>query len=143
MADYLSAAAIYRRYNIAENRHDSIGTTLLVAPDLFVEVNGAEQVASAEEDTQAMEELYGSYPDYRRDILEIIDAGDRATVLWSMRGTPSNSLVEFIEPLDVKGVSVVTGDGNVLTRAALFFEGRALESALVRAKRARTEFIGG
>ena len=138
-----STAAVYRRYNLAENQHDSLGTMQLVATDLHVEVNGVVQVASAADDAKAMDELYASYPDYRREILEIIEAGDRATVLWRMRGTPSEVFVRVLEPLDVRGVSVVTGNGRVLTHASLFFESTTLNSVLASAKIARDEFIGG
>lgn len=139
----MSAAEIYRRYNFAENQHDSRGTSRLIASDLYVEVNGVAQVASAVDDAEAMDELYKSYSDYQREILEIIEAGDRATVLWRMKGTPVDSLVGVLEPLDVRGISVVTGNGRVLTRASLFVESSALSSVLARSKTARDEVIGG
>lgn len=139
----MSAAEIYRRYNLAENLHDSLGTTQLVASDLYVEVNGVSQVASAEDDAEAMSELYESYPDYKREIMEIIEAGDRATVLWRMTGTPRPALIGTLEPLDVRGVSVVTGNGQVLTRASLFVESTALSSVLAKAKTVRDEVVGG
>ena len=143
MSEHLSAAEIYRRYNLAENLHDSLGTMQLVATDLYVEVNGVAQVASAVDDAEAMEELYASYPDYQREILEIIEAGDRATVLWRMMGTPASALAGVLEPLDVRGISVVTGNGRVLTHASLFVESTALSVVLARANTARDEVIGG
>ena len=139
----MSAAEIYRRYNVAENHHDSRGTSRLIATDLYVEVNGMAQVASAVDDAEAMDELYKSYSDYQREILEIIEAGDRATVLWRMKGTPVDALIGVLEPLDVRGISVVTGNGRVLTRASLFVESTALSSVLARTKTARDEVIGG
>lgn len=143
MSEPLNTDEIYRRYNLAENLHDSLGTAQLVATDLYVEVNGVVQVASAADDAEAMDELYASYPDYQREILEIIEAGYRATVLWRMKGTPADTLAGVLEPLDVRGVSVVTGNGRVLTRASLFVESTALSSVLARAKPARDEVIGG
>ena len=115
----------------------------MIATDLYVEVNGMAQVASAVDDAEAMDELYKSYSDYQREILEIIDAGDRATVLWRMKGTPVDALIGVLEPLDVRGISVVTGNGRVLTRASLFVESTALSSVLARTKTARDEVIGG
>jgi len=137
MSTPLTAAEIYRRYNAAENQHDSMTTAKLVASDLYVEINGVVSVASADDDAKAMDELYACYPDYRRDILEIIDADDRAAAVWNMKGTPSASLALDLEPLDVKGVSILTGNGHVLTRASLFVESGALSAVLERAKRAR------
>jgi predicted ester cyclase len=131
-----SAAEIYRDYNAAENRHDLAGTTALVAEDLYVEVNGIAQVSSGADDEAAMAIMYEIYPDYRREIKRIIDSGDEAAVIWKMLGTPS-SVIEGILPLEVEGVSVVTGDGFVLTKASLYADSSALDQALVRAQQAK------
>jgi predicted ester cyclase len=131
-----SAAQIYRDYNAAENRHDLPGTTALVATDLYVEVNGVPQVSSGADDEAAMAILYEIYPDYRREIKRIIDSGDEAAVIWKMLGTPSSS-IEGILPLSVEGVSIVTGDGFVLTKASLYADSSALDQALDRAREAK------
>ena len=132
----LSAAELYREYNAAENRHDLKGTTQLIAEDLFVEVNGVTQVSSGADDEAAMAILYEIYPDYRREIKRIIDSGDEAAVIWKMLGTPSPSL-DGILPLDVEGVSIVTSNGSVLTRASLYADSSALDNALARAQEAK------
>jgi len=131
-----SAAQIYRDYNAAENRHDLAGTTALVAADLYVEVNGIPQVASGADDEAAMAILYEIYPDYRREIKRIIDSGDEAAVIWKMAGTPSSN-IDGISPLNVEGVSIVTGDGLVLTKASLYADSSALDQALARAREAK------
>lgn len=131
-----SAAQIYRDYNAAENRHDLPGTTALVATDLYVEVNGVPQVSSGADDEAAMAILYEIYPDYRREIKRIIDSGDEAAVIWKMLGTPS-STIEGVLPLNVEGVSIVTGDGFVLTKASLYADSSALDHALTRAREAK------
>jgi hypothetical protein len=53
-----------------------------------------------------------------------------------MLGTPS-SVIEGILPLEVEGVSVVTGDGFVLTKASLYADSSALDQALARAQQAK------
>jgi len=131
-----SAAEIYRDYNAAENRHDLAGTTSLVATDLYVEVNGVPQVASGADDEAAMAILYEIYPDYRREIKRIIDSGDEAAVIWKMMGTPSPSIAGIL-PLSVEGVSIVTGDGFVLTKASLYADSSALDQALDLAREAK------
>ena len=131
-----SAAQIYRDYNAAENRHDLPGTTALVATDLYVEVNGVPQVSSGADDEAAMAILYEIYPDYRREIKRIIDSGDEAAVIWKMLGTPSSSITGIL-PLNAEGVSIVTGDGFVLTMASLYADSSALDQALVRAREAK------
>ena len=127
-----SAAEIYRDYNAAENRHDLPGTTALVSVDLKVEVNGIRQVSSGADDEVAMAILYEIYPDYRREIKRIIEAGDEAAVIWKMSGTPSKNIQGML-PLEVEGVSVVTGDGSVLISASLYADSSALAEALRRA----------
>ena len=134
MSEHLAAGEIYRRYNEAENRKDSEGTGRYVAHDLYVEINGVAEVASAEADAIAMNELYSCCPDYRREILEMIEAGDRVTVMWSMRGTPAPAVSSELGELDVRGVSVVTANGKVMTRASLFMESGALDAVLKRAQ---------
>jgi predicted ester cyclase len=131
-----SAAQIYRDYNAAENRHDLSATTALVATDLYVEVNGVPQVSSGADDEAAMAILYEIYPDYRREIKRIIDSGDEAAVIWRMLGTPSSTIAGIL-PLDVEGVSIVTGDGFVLTKASLYADSSALDQALDRAREAK------
>ncbi len=108
----------------------------MVSVDLYVEVNGIAQVSSGADDEAAMAILYEIYPDYRREIKRIIDSGDEAAVIWKMLGTPS-SAIEGILPLEVEGVSVVTGDGFVLTKASLYADSSALDQALARAKQAK------
>ena len=112
------------------------GTTALVASDLYVEVNGVSQVSSGADDEAAMAILYEIYPDYRREIKRIIESGDEAAVIWKMLGTPSTS-TNGILPLNVEGVSIVTSDGFVLTKASLYADSSALDQALARAQEAK------
>jgi hypothetical protein len=123
---------IYRDYNRAENSHDLVGTTRLLAPDLKVKVNGVAQLSSAADDEIAMNILYRCYPDYHREIVQIIESGDVAVVVWRMKGTPSKSHGD-IPDLSVEGVSVVKGNGSVLTEASLYADSSALEHALALA----------
>ena len=103
---------------------------------MYVEVNGVPQVSSGADDEAAMAILYEIYPDYRREVKRIIDSGDEAAVIWKMLGTPS-STVEGVLPLNVEGVSIVTGAGFVLTKASLYADSSALDHALTRAREAK------
>lgn len=129
-------AAVYAAYNDAENAKDFPVMAALVAADLRVEVNGRAAVSSADEDQRAMLELFRTYPDYRREIEEIVVAGDRATVRWRMRGTAGITGIDGIDgitPLDVSGCSVVGVRGGRLTHAFLYYDGAALDRVLARA----------
>jgi predicted ester cyclase len=123
-------AAVYAAYNDAENAKNFPAMTKLVSADLRVEVNGQVAVSSADEDQRAMLELFCTYPDYRREIEEILVAGDRATVRWRMWGTAG---IDGIKPLDVSGCSVVSVRGGQITHAFLYYEGAALNAVLTRA----------
>jgi len=127
-----STGDIYRDYNIAENNHDLAGTTRLLAYDLKVKVNGVAQLSSAIDDEVAMKFLYDRYPDYRREILQIIESGEVAVVIWRMEGTPASEYFG-IPQLSVEGVSVVMGNGSVLTEAALYVDSSALGHVLALA----------
>ncbi|MFY9331369.1 MAG: nuclear transport factor 2 family protein [Candidatus Nanopelagicales bacterium] len=119
---------IYRAYNAAENAHDIAATAQLVAADLTVSINGIAQLSSGAQDDEANAALFAAYPDYSREIVEIISAADRGTVRWVMRGTsaPGSNLPD----LDVSGCSVVTIRDGRLSSAHLYADMRALEHIL-------------
>jgi predicted ester cyclase len=123
-------AAVYAAYNDAENANDLPAMANLVSAALRVEVNGRVAVSSADEDQRAMLELFRTYPDYRREIEEIVAAGDRVTVRWRMRGIAG---IGGVDALDVPGCSVVSVRGGQITEAFLYFEGAALNAVLSRA----------
>lgn len=119
---------VYRAYNLAENAHDLEATESLVAPDLEVAINGRGRIASAEQDAVANAQLFATYPDYRREIIEVIADGDRAAVRWRMSGTPVAGA--DLPPLDLHGCSVVEARSGRLTRAFLYVDERALAAVL-------------
>jgi predicted ester cyclase len=130
MGSVQTPAAVYVAYNDAENAKNFRAMAKLVAADLRVQVNGRVAVSSADEDQRAMLELFRTYPDYHREIEEILVAGDRATIRWRMRGTAG---IEGITPLDVSGCSIVSVRGGQLTHAFLYYDATALNAVLARA----------
>ncbi|MFF3494624.1 nuclear transport factor 2 family protein [Streptomyces sp. NPDC002795] len=121
------AEKIFRAYNDAENAHAPDTAAQLLAPDLDVQVNGRQALASAEDDRAANDELLRRYPDYRREIVDVVANGERAVARWRMRGTPSAA---DGEPLDVHGCSVVTVRDGRITQAFLYYDGGALAAVL-------------
>lgn len=119
---------VYRAYNVAENAHDLEATASLVAPNLEVAINGRSRIASAEEDAVANAQLFATYPDYRREIIEVITDGDRAAVRWHMSGTPVES--SGLRPLDLHGCSIVQARAGRLTRAFLYVDEDSLAAVL-------------
>ncbi len=125
-----SAEQVYRSYVEAETRRDDMGMRAALAPDIVIELNGAPALASADEDAAAMAALFEAYPDYRREIIEIIGAGDRAAARWRMVGHPRPELAERLPLIDIRGVSVVAVVDGRMTHAYVWSPSDALEHVL-------------
>jgi ketosteroid isomerase-like protein len=121
------AAAVWLAYNAAENAADFAAMGSLVAADLDVTVNGRPAVASAEDDERAMRQLMVAYPDYRREVDEVLGSGDRAVARWRMVGTPASA---DLPRLDVSGCSVVRVEDGRIAKAHLYYQGAALDEVL-------------
>jgi predicted ester cyclase len=128
----VSAEQVYRAYNAAENDHDVARAASLVAPDLVVEVNGRPALASAEEDARATAELMSCYPDYHREIIEILSTGSRAAVRWRMSGTPVADVADTLGVLDLHGCSVIEVIDDRIASASLYFDRGVLDALLNR-----------
>lgn len=128
MTNPADARAIWLAYNAAENDRDFERMLSLVSADLSVTVNGRPAVGSADDDEAAMRALIAAYPDYRRDVDEVIAIGDRAVARWRMRGTSADPLRR--DDLDVAGCSVVTCRDGRMVDAALYYDGEALDRVL-------------
>jgi hypothetical protein len=129
---HVSAGQVWLAYNAAENARDFDSMMSLVAPYLSVITNGAPALSSAADDERAMHVIIETYPDYRREVEEVveIDGGRKALALWRMRGT---SPFASAPDLDVAGCSVVRADAGVLTHARLYYQARVLDELLQRA----------
>lgn len=129
----VTAEAVYRAYNEAENRHDWDATTALLAPNLHVMVNGHEAVSEAEEDRRAMTELVALFPGYRREILQIVGSAHEAAIRWVMSGSSNGDSPD----LDVRGASFIRTVDGLITEAFLFAQGEGLDRALDKARTGR------
>lgn len=128
-----SVEEVYRAYNEAENSHDLRRTRALVSEELAVTVNGVPSLGSAADDERATAVLLQAYPDYRRELVEVLGVGGRGFARWRMRGTPAAGQEELGE-LDVHGCSVVTvADGRIVA-ADLYVDSTAVSVLLERAR---------
>lgn len=119
---------VYRLYNNAENAHDVDATRRLVDDALEVTINGILQLASGKADGQANSDLFEAYPDYSREVLEVVVSGDRGTVRWRMVGTPAVGTNR--PPLDLHGCSIVTVREGRITQAHLYADTTILATIL-------------
>lgn len=124
----MTVGSIYRAYNEAENAHDLAATAALVTDDLQVAINGVPQLASGAADEEANAALFAAYPDYRREVLEVVENGDRGAIRWRMVGTPAPGVQ--LAPLDVHGCSIVEIRDGRLARAFLYTDMSVLASIL-------------
>ena len=125
-----SAAVVYRSYVEAETRRDEEGMTAMLAPDISIELNGVPALGSAAEDAAAMAALFAAYPDYHREILEIVGEGPTAAARWRMVGHPRADLAGRLPVIDIRGCSVVTVTGGRMTHAYVWSPSGALERVL-------------
>lgn len=119
---------VYRAYNEAENRHDIKATGRMVGADLTVSINGVSRLSSGADDDRANAELFAAYPDYRREIVDIVASGNRGAVRWRMLGSAVDG--SGLPDLDVHGCSVVTVADGQLVEAHLYVDERALTAVL-------------
>jgi predicted ester cyclase len=123
-------AAIYRAYVEAETRRDETAMGDVLAPDITIELNGEPALGSAREDAAAMAALFEAYPDYHREIIDIVEEGDRAAARWRMLGHPRPSLAGRLPVIDIRGVSVVTVLDGRMTEAYVWSPAGTLDRVL-------------
>ncbi len=122
--------SIYRAYNAAENAHDGDATSRLVSTHLSVTINGVAELSSGADDEVANAALFAAYPDYHREIVEILTTGDRGTVRWIMHGTPASG--SDLPKLKLSGCSVVQVRDGQIVNAHLYADMTALRRILPR-----------
>lgn len=127
-----SAGTTWLKYNAAENSQDGAAMNALIDANLRVTVNGYDAVGSAQDDDRAMRQLATWYPDYRREVVEVLDFGDRAVVRWRMVGTSQDAETP---DLDVHGCSVIRAASGVISEAHLYYSGAALDAALEESRK--------
>jgi hypothetical protein len=130
-----TAGQVWLAYNSAENTRDRGALMALVAADLQVTINGCAAVSSVADDTAAMESQLAAYPDYRREVVSMLDTGPQASVRWRMLGTPRGGTSR--PHLDVSGCSVVSVRDGCLAVAHLYYDGPALNAVLAKAREDR------
>ena len=126
----MTPADIYRAYIEAETRRDAEGMRALLGKDIAIEIDGAPALAGVDEDAAAIAALFEAYPDYHREIIEIIEQGSRACARWRMVGHPRPELADRLPAIEFKGVSVVGVEDGRMTEAYVWSSGGALDEVL-------------
>jgi len=110
-----SPADVYRAYIAAEAAGDKDGMTALLAPGINIQMNGRPAFESAAQDAAAVTVLFDAYPDYRRELIEVIEQGDVAAARWRMVGSPRAEFADRLGELDIAGCSIVeVRDGKMV-----------------------------
>ena len=123
-------ALVYRAYVEAETARDAAAMDALLAPDIDIQLNGASALGSAEKDAAAMAALFAAYPDYHREIIDILEDGSRAAARWRMVGHPRPELAELLPDLDIRGCSIVSVTDGRMAEAFVWSPSDALERVL-------------
>ena len=125
-----SPAWVYRAYVEAETDRDEAAMHALLAPDIAIELNGAPALGSADEDAAAMAALFAAYPDYHRELIEVIEEGSTAAARWRMVGHPRPELADRLPLIDIRGCSIVTVVDGRMAAAYVWSPSDALERVL-------------
>jgi len=75
--------------------------------------------------------LLSLYPDYHRELVRVLDAGEVVVAEWVMNG--SGSRVRGTDDLSIAGCTIAEVDDNVITRASLCSSDDSLDSILAKA----------
>lgn len=105
----------------------------LLAPNVWVELNGRPALSSAADDAAAMAALFDAYPDCRREIISIVDGGRTVAVRWRMAGRAAARFGDRLPDLDVHGCSVVDVAGGWILRAWLYAPDGPIDAVLALA----------
>ncbi|HET9476157.1 MAG TPA: ester cyclase [Dehalococcoidia bacterium] len=101
---------VVRDLNRAENAHDLDGIFALMHEDVVWESNVLPTpVVGREADRQINEALFRAFPDYHREIEQLIASGDYVVMRWRMTGTHRgewNAVPATNRPIDVHGCTV-------------------------------------
>jgi predicted ester cyclase len=126
----VGAAAVYRAYVEAETKRDRPAMQKLLARDIAIELDGVPALGSSDEDDAAMAVLFEAYPDYRREIIDILEAGSQAAARWRMVGHPRPELEARLPVIDIRGCSIVVVEDGRITRAYVWSPSDALDRVL-------------
>ena len=119
-----SAAEVARDYFGSIRAGDSGPQERAYAEDAVINVQGLLENASKRELIAYFEELWGAFPDFRFELLDVVAEGERAAAHWRITGTFAGpGTLKGLEPIgarvDVRGVDLVTvRDGRIVRNDA-------------------------
>jgi steroid delta-isomerase-like uncharacterized protein len=119
-----SAAEVARDYFGSIRAGDTTPQERAYAEDATITILGVLENASKRELIAYFSELYGAFPDFRFEVLDIVAEGDRAAAHWRVTGTFAgpgtfNGLQPIGARIDVRGVDLITvRDGQIVRNDA-------------------------
>jgi glyoxylase-like metal-dependent hydrolase (beta-lactamase superfamily II)/predicted ester cyclase len=128
-------ARVAREYFEALARGEADAPVRFYAPEGRGEIHGVIGPAAPEESAAFFQTVFGAFPDWRFDVLELLAEGDRAAVRWRARGTFAGpgSFMGF-EPtgarVDVEGADVVQVTDGRIVRVDAYMNGAELARQL-------------
>jgi steroid delta-isomerase-like uncharacterized protein len=97
-----AAAEVAHEYFGSIRRGDASPQRRWYADDAVIDVHGVLEAASREELIAYFEQMWGAFPDFRFEVVDVLAAGDAAAVRWRITGT-------FAGPGDFRGVAPTGG----------------------------------
>jgi glyoxylase-like metal-dependent hydrolase (beta-lactamase superfamily II)/predicted ester cyclase len=128
-------ARVVREYFEALARGEADAPRRFYAPDGRGHIHGVVGPASSEEASAFFATVFGAFPDWRFEVLDLVAEGDRAAVRWRARGTfagPSSFL--GFEPTgaraDLEGADMVWVRDGRIVRLEAYMNGAQLARQL-------------
>ena len=105
------------------------------APDATITIPGLMEDASPEHLIAYFEEVWGAFPDFRFEVLDIVAEGDQAACHWRLTGTFAgpgsfNGLEPTGARLDIKGVDFIRVRDGRIVRNDAYTDGMTLAQQL-------------
>ncbi|MEA2358845.1 MAG: hypothetical protein QOI62_2105 [Solirubrobacteraceae bacterium] len=128
-------ARVAREYFEALGRADGDAPRRFYAPEGRGHIHGVVGPSGPDELAVFFQEMFGAFPDWRFEILDVVAEGDRASVRWRARGTFAGpgTFMGF-EPngarVDLQGADMVWVRDGRLTRVEAYMNGAELARQL-------------
>lgn len=128
-------AAVGRAYFEAVGRHDLDAMTEFYEPGGVGEIHGLVSLTAPDTYRVWFGDLFGAFPDFRMEILDVLSSGDKVAVHWRATGTFDGATrFEGLDPngscVDVRGCDVLTIRNGRIHRNDAYMNGAEMARQL-------------
>ncbi|MEP6910446.1 MAG: nuclear transport factor 2 family protein [Actinomycetota bacterium] len=145
-----STAEVVRRYFDAVGRHDLDAAMACWAPGAIDNLDPVGELRVPEELRAYFEELFASMPDFKYEVLDLFEQGDKLATHWRASGSFSGRPYQGMRPngakIETEGADLVQVENGLIKRLDSYWDDSAIarQIGVLPPKRSRQEriFIG-